>query len=143
MPSQTPGLKIPYPLGTDRVMDGDNAMQAIAERVDLVMGAGATGSVSAAPNYVGTGTANKRGGMVSLTINITSNIASTNGTQLGTVPAGFRPALDFYGCFVDSGTGQPWTLLVAAASGVIQEIRGRPIGSGSLGTVVYALPLVP
>lgn len=29
---------IPYPVGTDRVMDGDNAMQAIAERVDTRLG---------------------------------------------------------------------------------------------------------
>lgn len=30
----TPNLKIPYPVGTDRVADGDNAMQAIAERLE-------------------------------------------------------------------------------------------------------------
>lgn len=36
MPSATPTYAIPYPVGTDRVMDGDNAMQAIAERVELV-----------------------------------------------------------------------------------------------------------
>lgn len=30
---------IPYPIGTDRVMDGDNAMQAIAERVTTRLGA--------------------------------------------------------------------------------------------------------
>lgn len=32
----TPKLNIPYPVGTDRVMDGDNAMQAIAERVETL-----------------------------------------------------------------------------------------------------------
>lgn len=29
---------IPYPIGTDRVADGDNAMQAIAEKVDTILG---------------------------------------------------------------------------------------------------------
>jgi hypothetical protein len=33
----TPALAIPYPIGTDRVMDGDNAMQAMAERVEALM----------------------------------------------------------------------------------------------------------
>jgi hypothetical protein len=36
MGAQTPTFAIPYPVGTDRVMDGDNAMQALAERVDLM-----------------------------------------------------------------------------------------------------------
>lgn len=31
---------LPYPIGTDRVMDGDNAMQALAEAVDAAVWAG-------------------------------------------------------------------------------------------------------
>lgn len=34
MTGTTARLKIPYPQGTDRVMDGDNAMQTIAETLD-------------------------------------------------------------------------------------------------------------
>lgn len=34
MSGQTPYTKIPYPTGTDRVMDGDDAMQAIAARIE-------------------------------------------------------------------------------------------------------------
>src|SRR4051812_13428855 len=37
MGSQTASLKMPYPVGTDRVMDGDNAMQALAERIEARM----------------------------------------------------------------------------------------------------------
>lgn len=33
----TPVYAIPYPVGTDRVMDGDNAMQAIADRVEAIL----------------------------------------------------------------------------------------------------------
>lgn len=40
MPSETPKYALPYPVGTDRVMDGDNAMQALAERVEAVLGTG-------------------------------------------------------------------------------------------------------
>jgi hypothetical protein len=39
MGSTTPKFAIPYPVGTDRVMDGDNAMQAIAERVEALLSA--------------------------------------------------------------------------------------------------------
>jgi hypothetical protein len=34
MPGSTPKYEFPYPTGTDRVMDGDNAMQALAEAVE-------------------------------------------------------------------------------------------------------------
>lgn len=37
----------PYPVGTDRVMDGDNAMQALAEQVDAQLYAGAAAPGSA------------------------------------------------------------------------------------------------
>jgi hypothetical protein len=37
MGATTPKYAFPYPVGTDRVMDGDNAIQALAERVEAVM----------------------------------------------------------------------------------------------------------
>lgn len=37
MTASTPILAIPYPQGTDRVMDGDNAIQAVAERVEVTL----------------------------------------------------------------------------------------------------------
>jgi hypothetical protein len=46
MGSQTPH-GYPYPVGTDRVMDGDNAIQALAEAVDAHLRRGvASGSIS-------------------------------------------------------------------------------------------------
>ena len=36
MPASTPTYAIPYPLGTDRVMDGDDAIKSLAERVEAV-----------------------------------------------------------------------------------------------------------
>lgn len=30
----TPVLALPYPIGTDRIMDGDNVIQALAERIE-------------------------------------------------------------------------------------------------------------
>ena len=37
MGSQTPTLALPYPVGTDLIADGDNAIQALAERVELFL----------------------------------------------------------------------------------------------------------
>lgn len=36
MGSTTPVFAFPYPVGTDRVMDGDNAIQALAEKIENV-----------------------------------------------------------------------------------------------------------
>ena len=36
MPSTTPAMGLPYPLGTDPVADGDDAIKALAERVEAV-----------------------------------------------------------------------------------------------------------
>ena len=45
MGSTTPKYAFPYPIGTDRVMDGDNAIQALAERVEAVLaGTGSGGN---------------------------------------------------------------------------------------------------
>jgi hypothetical protein len=55
MGSQTPVLGMPYPEGTDRVMDGDDAIQALAERIEsqLKIKAGkATVTTDSLGNYV-------------------------------------------------------------------------------------------
>lgn len=45
----------PYPIGTDRVADGDNAIKAVADRLELRLGSGiAAGSVSIPCPTVGT-----------------------------------------------------------------------------------------
>lgn len=49
----TTALGFPYPLGTDRVMDGDDAIRALAEAVDSKLGVTAAG----AGVIVGTGAA--------------------------------------------------------------------------------------
>lgn len=44
----------PYPVGTDRVMDGDNAIQALAEAVDTKLGVAASGTFPAGSLATGT-----------------------------------------------------------------------------------------
>lgn len=45
MPANTP-KGYPYPLGTDRVMDGDNAIHDLATAIDTKLGVAAAGVVS-------------------------------------------------------------------------------------------------
>lgn len=45
MPANT-AKGYPYPLGTDRLMDGDDAIKALAEAIDARIGVVAAGSVS-------------------------------------------------------------------------------------------------
>lgn len=40
MPSTTAGYKLPYPLGTDRVMDGDDQIRKLAQSVENCMQSG-------------------------------------------------------------------------------------------------------
>jgi len=47
MGSTTPFYAFPYPIGTDRVMDGDDAIKALAERVEAVLGKGTGASTRA------------------------------------------------------------------------------------------------
>lgn len=50
----TPVLGIPYPIGTDRVTDGDNVMQAIAEFLDTKWAFGSCSQMDTGPGVNGT-----------------------------------------------------------------------------------------
>jgi hypothetical protein len=49
----TPTLAIPYPIGTDRVTDGDNAIQALAEFMDTKWAFGACTQADTGPGQNG------------------------------------------------------------------------------------------
>lgn len=48
-------LQLPYPVGTDRIMDGDDAIHALASRLDLIL---ARGTVTLTTNASGAVTIN-------------------------------------------------------------------------------------
>jgi hypothetical protein len=56
MGGTTPKYQLPYPTGTDRVADGDNAIQALAERVEVVVPLVRVGVVGMATNAGSDGT---------------------------------------------------------------------------------------
>jgi len=53
MPSTTAGYKLPYPLGTDRVMDGDDQIRKLAQSVENMV---QNGVVNITPSAVDTTT---------------------------------------------------------------------------------------
>lgn len=124
MPATTPTNGLPYPLGTDRVMDGDDAIKALAEALDppwtaLPLGANMSARAGfAAPGcrLVGTKKVELRGG-------ITKSSALVSADVLGTLPAAMRPAVASH--LVGAGTrtgsaGSPTVRIdIAATTGVI------------------------
>jgi len=50
MPASTAGYKLPYPLGTDRVMDGDDQIRKLAQSVENMVQTGQVTIPITAPN---------------------------------------------------------------------------------------------
>lgn len=110
MTANTPN-GLPYPVGTDRVMDGDNAIEALARGVD-------TGVLAqTVTNLIVTGVASGgvsyfyRGGLVIVSAQIqsfTTNIAAGGTLDVvipaNGIPARYRPPTDWYGACFTGGT---------------------------------------
>jgi hypothetical protein len=102
MPSQTAApWSIPYPLGTDRVMDGDNSMQAIAERMNALFNqnilAAPVPQTSLAPQtgWAGTVAYFVRSGVVTVFLEITK-ASWAAGEGLAQLPVPYRPYLSTF-----------------------------------------------
>lgn len=100
MAGATPIYALPYPTGTDRVMDGDNAIQALAERTELVLNTPPSAwAVPALLNgWVPFGVAGyinpryrKINGIVYVQ-GLAKSGATAPGTVIFNLPAGFRPS---------------------------------------------------
>jgi len=85
----------PYPTGTDRVMDGDNAIQALAEAVDD-FSFGSSASLVLDSNVGNVGGGNfvvRHGSMATLFIEMRPNIDWSSAWPLTTLPVGYRPPI--------------------------------------------------
>jgi hypothetical protein len=118
----TPG-GLPYPIGTDKVVDGDNAIEALARALDpRIIKAGAwtpytpTWTASSTAPNVGAGTL--RGRFVQHGYTVTFQMEMVPGT-------GFS-----------NGTGGAWAWALPpslpAAAGVIQGVAGRVLHAGKV-----------
>jgi hypothetical protein len=138
MPAETPIFRIPYPTGTDRVADGDNSMQAIAERIEAIQHPGTT----VAPTSILSGLivqnsgAYRRGGFCCLWLNLGAPAAGVGvNTGLVTVPVGYRPPHDVFGV-VNVGANFA-TIIVAAAGHIACTSMAIPPSGGLYGVITY------
>lgn len=108
MPSNTPN-GLPYPVGTDRVADGDNAIRALAEAVDPFAGDTGwitVGSGGSAPAY-GAGMSDAspatdyrtRFRRVGKMVTVAVAVQRTNTLVIFTLPAGYRPSVPVFVAF--------------------------------------------
>jgi hypothetical protein len=138
MGSTTTSLALPYPVGTDRVMDGDNAMQALAERLDAVI-AGTTGIISpgAGLTILSDNRVWRRATMCGFPIKWSVTAPFAAAASVGSVPAGFRPPVDWsIVCY--QGPSQVATLTVRA-NGNIHTEAALASGLGLYGHAVYPM----
>jgi hypothetical protein len=109
MPSTTPN-GLPYPIGTDRVMDGDDAIKSLATAVDVGV-LTQTGPTALVANGVSSGavTWQYRGGIVFVvttcifTTPIAANAAFNLVNTANAIPARYRPSIETYGAAVTGG----------------------------------------
>lgn len=100
MPANTPNIGLPYPLGTDRAMDGDDAIHSLATKLD--------GSQAACPGPVEVSNNQTvvvlRSGIVVISINFTVSMALGAGMLVFNVPAGYRPSAGLWAfCYDTTG----------------------------------------
>lgn len=139
---------LPYPVGTDRVMDGDNAIQALAEAIDTAM-LSDTGQVTAAaagftilPGFnTLAGNVRRRGDAVTvnLTFKSANAIAAGNTGNLSCVqfPDGWYPLMR---TGVTTGAEGPGVFFVAEA-GVGRLYVVATAGSIAAGSTISAAGL--
>lgn len=146
MGGTTTPVALPYPTGTDRVADGDNAIQALAEAVDnyfvgvesvILYSSGVVDNAGDPSRLF------QRGRSVHLYFNLMLNVAAGAGTVLCAVPDVYRPASDwrFFAWEPNAGGAAIRAMTMLRASGNIYCEAALASGSILAGSVSYPLPL--
>jgi hypothetical protein len=135
MGGTTPKYGLPYPTGTDRVADGDNAMQALAEKIDDTLApTGTAGTIVPTPG-AGWGTGGCRvqrfGPFVVMLLDATNNAGWAANALIGTLPVGYRPPVSAVFVGIIAVTGAKDSFYVSNA-GNIFAVDARPAGSGGV-----------
>jgi hypothetical protein len=128
---------MPYPTGTDRVADGDNAMQSLATRVDTVL---TSELVQAKANYVELAGANSwvapgrvavRAGWVHLIFTATK-AAWTAAETITNIPSGLRPYQNVYVAGVATSSGSYCPFLIQSGGSVQPVFGSATTGGGGI-----------
>ena len=116
----TPVWAIPYPTGTDRVADGDNAMEALAAKVDALLGAKVYTGVAMGAGWTGAVAFIVRSGWVHVRLAGQNPTGWPNNAIVATLPVGARPSSDVwtFGVLADVPM-TPTAVRVAPAGSII------------------------
>ena len=123
----------PYPVGTDKVVNGDDAIKALAQYVDR-MHAEFDGNTTANPNVVAL-----TGNWVGDSTKSWGNVSTVNGAQLMTVTAGVH-SIQASVRFGAAITGRAYGEIQVGGVLVARAVGGN--GDDQLSIAVPAIPLV-
>lgn len=136
MPGATVRIALPFPLATEPVSQGDDAIKALAEALDTYLQP-ATTEMAAIAGFSGGGTAYRRGKMVTLQIAVTSTSARGPGESAVFAPAGMFPPELLYFVGVDTdGTLLPMSI---SATGNVNHFLSRATAKTTVASVTYAI----
>lgn len=131
---------IPYPIGTDRVMDGDNAMEAIARAVDpSVASTTTTGALSA--GVTGRCNAYRRGRSVFVVFDLTTASGTGAGFALATLPPLWRPIEQWFFLGLRPDAGQvSWSMEATVNGIIVPNVSALPAAARVIGSIEFPLP---
>jgi hypothetical protein len=143
MPATTAKYAYPYPLGTDPVSDGDDAIKALADRVEAVNGPVAVNvayAASAADNFEGT-KVYKSGGLVVCRLAMRCVTAISAGVFFANVPATHRPVGTFRQiCWNQAAAGVAVIPVTVNVTGDLYFEVAVPINQVILGHFAWPIP---
>jgi len=132
MPANTPIYGWPYPVGTDRVADGDNAIQDLAEAIEAtvdglpIIDQNFTTSITLGTNVVlnaflgGVATIGRVGNLAIFRLPFDTTGTLADDATIATLPSGWRPAETWLGTIAKvSSTGGTATACTVNSAGVV------------------------
>ena len=141
MGGTTSPLTFPYPTGTDRVADGDNAIQALAERLNTYLNTiGATVPLDSNIGALDSNYVYKTGGMATLHLGLQNNIGWNAIWAVAFIPAGYRPIRNTAMVMSNPDTGAPNQLCIVRPDGQVMPVASWAIHTKVVGTLVYPVP---
>ena len=138
---------IPYPTGTDRVADGDNAIQAVADRMNALLAQNLVGApvpvtnVPTVGGFAGVVTYAARAGVVTLNVNPTK-ASWAGGDLVATVPAPYRPPMALFMCGYKLSSGNPCVMTVRPDGNIVVLTAGSEVGFNGYFTYLYGATIM-
>lgn len=138
---------MPYPVGTDRVADGDNAIQALAEKVDAQLSrnmgapvAGAYTTIAPASGWAGNGGyLLLRSGWVEIRLDVTRASWAANTPILAAIASNLWPKYTVYVAMFGRGSGAPATVTMNTAGVLTAGASNGSETQGLVGNISWPL----